>query len=311
MIKFRILLCLMLLGFSDSCERFWAEEELRIEEGKRYLEDYYQLIHADSIRTYAYEGRVDLEKQGLGQNTLTLHYRMYEEDRKGIQSAKDIYIDDDLSDTYFYTVTEEDGWEKCLTCTWTGENGETWSYAFSLPFFLDGEGIDVKGDINMTVFRNGELHETEEFPGGWDWISAEAEMYVKDFNFDGYPDVGIPIGPSSNWGGITTCIYIREEKNGEASYRYSDSFVACPRPDKERKLLYGYNRGGANQDSYFAYEYRDGTFAEIAFMDVEWQVDKETEEEFMQYTIGEENGNLERYSDELPEKWEEFWEPIF
>lgn len=242
-----------------------------------------------------------------------LHYCILEENENKTAAAADAYIDSDFSGLCFYTRGSDGVWEKHLTApAWLDGNGNEYQYAFCQSFSIeDGWHSPVEEGIHMAVQKNKEPYETAVLPisgEGDDWFSSDGSIYVEDFNFDGCPDIGIEAGSSSNWGGYNTMIYLCGGKDKAKSYTYTDHFLGCPTPNPEKRLLYGFNRGSAAVTSYYAYEYRNGHFAEVASLDEEWKTDSETGREYIEYTVSEENGNVERYIDRLPLKWKEFWD---
>ena len=91
-------------------------------------------------------------------------------------------------------------------------------------------------------------------------------------------------------------------------YHFHRRFDDIPVADYPTQTLRVNARQGNGYYVYFAYRYRDGGFAETAVLEEEYLDDGiSVVASGSVYTLTDEDGNVEIYEDELPEKWAEFW----
>lgn len=269
-----------------------------MKENKCWLQKYLETANPNGTYEVVYKGVEKKKELNLYQ---ALHYSVTEKSAGEGESAWEVYVDKAYLDfDFFYLQTAKEAYEKRILRTWESQDGHSYVFSCSWAFQIEGnDGWKIEKDWEIKVLEDGEFLECLNISAG-DAPPEYGDLRVNDYNFDNIPDIAVIWGTPANWGGKSTDLYIRNEEGG---CHYAGTFIDNPYRNTDTRTIYTFARGGAYSSYYEAYQYRDGTFAEVGSLEEVY-----TEEGAVIYTVRDEAGNEEVYRDELPDKWKEFWD---
>lgn len=293
--------------------RFWSSDprmaqmpELYspVERARQRIGEYLNAVGQAKEYEITYRGMV--RRDDLERYMNAFYYAVRERDADGAETVWDAYVDDMLyySDA-FYAQLADNRYEKRQLCEWTSGEGDTYQFAFANGFCLADGSVCYDGDTKVVVRRDGVVqgHFSYEFN---EWRRPSGFWRVGDYTFDDIPDIAVVKGNITNWGGRSAELYVGD---GRGQYHYGGYFDDIPVVDYPTQTLRVHAPLGNGYYVYFAYRYRDGRFVETALLEERYLDDdpRSVVASGVVYTLTDENGNVETYEDELPEKWAEFW----